>query len=111
MIEMDGRNSAEYQIWEKRDIKVIFGKVKSQNDKLVNMTHLLQIIKKQKREDWGGGGGGGGGRCSEFQFERILEREREYFSLEIHAIQPLAVFGTRRRTALRGEGFTCVPNL
>ena len=33
------------------------------------------------------------------------------FSLEIHAIQPLAVFGTRRRTALRGEGFEWVPDL
>ena len=38
-------------------------------------------------------------------------REREHFSLEIHAIQPLAVFGTRRRTALRGEGFVWVPDL
>ena len=60
MMKMDGRDNAKYQIWEKRDIKVIFGKVKSQNDKLVNMTHLLQIIKEQKRENWGGGGGGGG---------------------------------------------------
>ena len=50
MMKMDGRDSAEYQIWEKRDIKVIFGKVKSQNDKLVNMTHLLQIKSEQKRE-------------------------------------------------------------
>ena len=53
MMKMDGRDSAEYQIWEKKDIKVIFGKVKSQNDKLVNMTHLLQIINEQKRENWG----------------------------------------------------------
>ena len=28
-----------------------------------------------------GGGGGGGGRCSEFQFERILERERVLLSI------------------------------
>ena len=38
-------------------------------------------------------------------------REREHFSLEIRAIRPSAVFGTRRRTALRGEGFAWVPDL
>ena len=32
-------------------------------------------------------------------------------SLEIRAIRPSAVFGTRRRTALRGEGFAWVPDL
>ena len=32
-------------------------------------------------------------------------------SLEIRAIRPSAVFGTRRRTALREEGFAWVPNL
>ena len=29
----------------------------------------------------------------------------------MHAIQSLAVFGARRRTALRGEGFAWVPDL
>ena len=38
-------------------------------------------------------------------------REREHFSLDLHTIQPLAVFETRRRTALRGEGFAWVPDL
>ena len=38
-------------------------------------------------------------------------REREHFSLEIRAIRPSAVFGTRRRTAIRGEGFAWVPDL
>ena len=33
------------------------------------------------------------------------------FSLEIRAIRPSAVFGARRRTALRGEGFAWVPDL
>ena len=32
------------------------------------------------------------------------------FSLSFCAIRPLAVFGTRRRTALRGEGFAWVPD-
>ena len=55
----------------------------------------------------GGGGGGGGGRDA----VSSSLREREYFSLEIHAIQLLAVFETRRRIALRGEGFAWVPDL
>ena len=33
------------------------------------------------------------------------------FSLEIRAIRPSAVFETRRRAALRGEGFAWVPDL
>ena len=33
------------------------------------------------------------------------------FSLSFCAIRPLAVFGTRRRVALRGEGFAWVPDL
>ena len=37
MMKMDGRDSAEYQIWEKRDIMVIFKfDFKSLNDKIVN---------------------------------------------------------------------------
>ena len=46
-------------------------------------------------------------------FERILEREREreLLSKKIHAIRPSAAFGTRGRTALRGEGFAWVPDL
>ena len=33
------------------------------------------------------------------------------FSLKYRAIRPLAVFGTRRKTALRKEGFAWVPDL
>ena len=36
---------------------------------------------------------------------------RENFSLKIHAIRPSAVFGTRRKAALRGEGFAWIPDL
>ena len=42
MMKMDGRDSAECQNWEKKDINVIFGKVKSQKDKIVNRTHLFK---------------------------------------------------------------------
>ena len=38
------------------------------------------------------------------------ERESS-FSLEMRAIRPSAVFGARRRTTLRGEGFASVPDL
>ena len=41
MRKMAGRDNAEYQIWEKRDIKVIFEKFKSQNAKIVYRTLLL----------------------------------------------------------------------
>ena len=34
-----------------------------------------------------------------------------HFSLEIRAIRPSAVFGTRRKAALRGEGFAWVSDL
>ena len=33
------------------------------------------------------------------------------FSLEMRTIRPSAIFETRRRTALRGEGFAWVPDL
>ena len=36
---------------------------------------------------------------------------RSNFSLESWAIRPSTVFGARRRTALRGEGFAWVPDL
>ena len=42
--------------------------------------------------------------------EEFRER-RTSFSLKIRAIRPSAVFGTRRRTALRREGFAWVPDL
>ena len=38
------------------------------------------------------------------------ERESSFF-LEIRAIRPSAVFGTRGKTALRGEGFAWVSDL
>ena len=40
----------------------------------------------------------------------LSERESS-FSLEIRAIRPSVVFGTRRRAALRGEGFSWVLDL
>ena len=42
--------------------------------------------------------------------EDLGERASD-FSLEIRAIRPSAVFGTRREVALRREGFAWVPDL
>ena len=47
-----------------------------------------------------------GGFGSHFSRERVSS-----FSLSFCEIRPSAVFGTRRRIALRGEGFAWVPDL
>ena len=48
MMKMDGRDSAEYQFWQKRDIMVILEfDFKSLNDKLVN-SYLPQMLKESQ---------------------------------------------------------------
>ena len=42
-------------------------------------------------------------------FERVLERE--YLSLGLHTIRPLADFGVRRENDLRGTGYAWTPVL
>ena len=49
-------------------------------------------------------------RCSGQTWSNSRERTSD-FSLEYRAIRPSAVFGTRRKAALRGEGFAWVPDL
>ena len=50
--------------------------------------------------------------CRRLDILGLRERERESnFSLKYHAIRPSVVFGTRRRVALRREGFAWVPDL
>ena len=41
----------------------------------------------------------------------IFSVRRSDFSLKIRAIRPSAVFGTKRKAALREEGFAWVPDL
>ena len=53
--------------------------------------------------------GGRGSSCWNENGVGFSER-RSSFSLKILAIRPSAVFGTRRRTALHGEGFAWVPD-
>ena len=45
------------------------------------------------------------------RFVWFFRERRTTFSLESWKIRPSAVFGTRGRTALRGEGFAWVPDL
>ena len=70
----------------------------------MNSTHLLQIETKKKKGEW---------RTSSYWNENGVEFRvrRSNFSLEIRAIRQLAIFGTRRKAALRGEGFAWVPDL
>ena len=49
MVEMDGRNSAECQNWEKMDKMVILGVVKSLNDKIATVAFFFKLERKQKR--------------------------------------------------------------
>ena len=67
------------------------------------MTHLLQIIKEQKRE------------MGELEMQwpkMVVFREKvSDFSLDLRQIRPSAVFSTRGRTALCGEGFAWVPDI
>ena len=44
------------------------------------------------------------------EFEGFRVRRLD-FSLKYREIRPSAVFGTRRKAALRGEGFAWVPDL
>ena len=48
-------------------------------------------------------------RAEDFHF--YFSEKESCFSLEIPAIQPLAVFGTRRKNTLRGESFAWVLDL
>ena len=50
-----------------------------------------------------------GGDSSHFSL--VFSERTSTFSLESWKIRPSAVFGTRRRAALRREGFTWVPDI
>ena len=91
---------------KKKDIDVIMEiDLNEEKDKIVNSCPLPLSKRKRKR-----GEEGKRGRCRGFWIS--FSRERVFsFSLDFYAIQPSAVFGIRRKTALRGEGFVWVPDL
>ena len=83
---------------KKKDIYVIMEiDLNKEKDKIVNSCPFP--LSKGKRL-----------RCRGFWIS--FSRERVYsFSLDFYAIQPSAVFGTRRKIALPGEGFAWIPDL
>ena len=106
MMKMDGRDSAECQIWKMKGHNGHLEKSLVTKGQKKHSGCLLPLSKGKrkrgeegKRERWRG-------------FWISFSRERaSSFSLDFYAIQPSAVFGTRRKTALRGEGFAWVPYL
>ena len=76
---------------------VILEVVKSLNDKIATM--FISFIKPKARKHEGAGG-------SLLEVDNAGFREKaSNLSLDLRKIQPSVVFGTRRRTALRGEDF------
>ena len=84
----------------KRHFRKVF---KSQNDKIMNSNHLLKL----KREE----NVGSRGFEIQWQFSFYFRERTSSFSLEIHAIQQLAIFGARRKNVLRGAAYAWVYDL
>ena len=63
---------------------------------------VVSYIEKGKRKTWRGRKR----RCRRFWISFSRERVSS-FSLSFCAIRPSAVFGTRRKAAILGEGFAC----
>ena len=52
IMKMDGRDSAECQNWEKKDIMVIIEIVLNENNaKIVHSTHLLKLKREENGQD------------------------------------------------------------
>ena len=99
MMKMDGRGKAECQNWEKRDKIDIIG-IDLSHKKTKNATVLISYnLMNQKL----------GSSITKREMQSSIERE--HFSLDYRAIRPSALFETRRKAALRGEGFAWVPDL
>ena len=102
MMKMDGRDCIECQNCEKKDMIGIKGK--DLNDNKTKQQIVFFFIKPKAKNM------NGKKRCSGQTWSHPRERTSD-FSLEYRAIRLSAVFGTRRETALRGEGFAWVPDL
>ena len=88
---------------KRRDIMVIFELFKLDNRTKECYSVVSSINQREKREL---------GKEKVDPELKFVFSEREFsFSLEIHTIRPSAVFGIRRKAALRGEGFAWVPDL
>ena len=92
MMKMDGRDSTEYQNWEKNDIMVIIEIVVNENN-VKNCTALSSPIKMTKK-----------------RAEQRGWTESSRFSIFVLEREPL-LFGTRRKAALRGASYAWTPDL
>ena len=86
-----------------RDIMVIFELFKLDNRTKECYSIASSINQREKCEM--------GKEKGDPELKFVFSERESSFSLEIRAIRPSAVFGTRRKAALRGEGFAWVPDL
>ena len=86
-----------------RDIMVIFELFKLDNRTKECYSVVSSINQREKLEL--------GKEKGDPELKFIFSERESFFSLEIRAIRPSTVFGTRRKAALRGEGFSWVPDL
>ena len=92
---------------KKKDIDVIMEiDLNEEKDQIVNSCPLPLSKGKTKR----GEEGKKRERCKRFWISFSRESVSS-FSLDFYAIQPSAVFGTRRKTVLRGAAYAWVPDL
>ena len=102
-MKMDDRDSAECQNWRKKGQNLHFSNcLNGTKDKSRIVLVFFKTKSKKKR--------GIQGKMPNANGDFFREMMSS-FSLEIRVIRSSAVFGTRRRTALRGEGFAWVPDL
>ena len=73
------------------------------NDKTRNSILLLKLKRGENVRQ--------GRKTGQWLLEWSFRERRLDFSLKSWEIRPSAIFGTRRETALRGEGFAWVPDL
>ena len=92
------------QNWEMKGHNGHFEVVKSLNEKIATVLIPYKWKMSQKT-------GKGGKFIERKNGDFFFSVRSSDFSLKIRAIRPSAVFGTRRKAALRGEGFVWVPDL
>ena len=88
---------------KRRDIMIIFELFKLDNNTKECYRVVSSINQREQREL--------GKEKGDPKLKFVFSERESSFSLEIRAIRPSAVFGTRTKAALRKEGFAWVPDL
>ena len=101
--KMDGRDSVECQNWRKKGQNWHFLNCLSDTKDKARIVLVFFKTKEAKR----------GNEAGDLQWAAEIDfRERtSSFSLKYWAIRPSAVFGTRRKAALRGAGYAWTSDL